>query len=406
MDLRVWQTLAEPRHEELVRLAREADGKDVAAVARLRKVCADAEIVRAALMLGEARRKAVAKFGRERAATLWADPAGVEMATSLAVAEHKRERVPVFMSGFVLTDVCCGIGGDAMSLAAENDVVAVDSDPVRAWMAGRNAGCRSVVADATEYEPSEGPVHVDPARRDERSGSRSWRLEDMRPGIDVVRRLVARGWGGAVKLGPGADLEALGRVFPGSPIEIISENGVLVQCVVWIDMPFIGAPARHATLLRGGPDVRATERKAGTVSICGEPAAGAEGLPTAEGNRAARHVYEPDDSVERAELLGTLCEQAGAAMLHPRVGLLTSDVLIQSPWLTAFEVLEEMPWNERRVKLALEALGAGIVEVKTRGGAVDTDQAQAALRGKGDERLVVFVLRMGNAMRGIIARRM
>lgn len=405
MDLRVWQTLAEPKHEELVRLAMATVAKDVAAVSRLRKVCGDAEIVRAALMLGEARRKAIPKFGKERAATLWADPAGVEMATSLAVAEHKRERVPVFMSGFVLTDVCCGIGGDAMSLAADNDVVAVDSDPVRAWMAGRNAGCTSVVADATEYQPPDGPVHVDPARRDERSGSRSWRLEDMRPGIDVVRRLVTRGLGGAVKLGPGADLEAVGRAFPGNPIEIISENGTLVQCVVWIDMPFIGAAPRHATLLRGGPDVPAAERKAKTVSICGEPAAGAEGLPTVDGNRAARFVYEPDDSVERAELLGTLCEQVGAVMLHPRVGLLTSDALIQSPWLTGFEVLEEMVWNERRVKDALDSRRAGIVEVKTRGGAVNTDQVQQSLRGKGDEPLVVFVLRMGSAMRGIIARR-
>jgi hypothetical protein len=405
MELRVWQSLAEPKHEELVRLAMATDAKDVAAVSRLRKVCADAEIVRAALMLGEARRKAVPKFGKERAATLWADPAGVEMATSLVVAEHKRERFPVYVSGFVLSDVCCGIGGDAMSLATENDVVAVDSDPVRAWMAGRNAGCTSVVADAETFDPSQGPVHVDPARRDEKSGSRSWRLEDMRPGINIVRRLVARRWGGAVKLGPGADLQAVGRAFPGSSIEIISENGTLVQCVVWVDMPFIGKQSRHATLLRGGPDVPRVVRTGMTVTLSGEPSGDGDALPVAAEHRAGRYVHEPDDSIERAELLGVLCEQVGAAMLHPRVGLLTSDAKIQSPWLTAFEVLEEMVWNERRVKASLEARGAGIVEVKTRGGAVDTDVVQAALRGKGDQPLVVFVLRMGSAMRGIVARR-
>ena len=126
MDLRIWQTLAESKHEELVRLAMETDGKDVAAVARLRKVCADVEIVRAALMLGEARRKAVGKFGKERAAKLWADPAGVEMASSRMVAEHKRERFPALLDGFVLSDVCCGIGGDAMALATEKEVVVVD----------------------------------------------------------------------------------------------------------------------------------------------------------------------------------------------------------------------------------------------------------------------------------------
>ncbi len=405
MDLRVWQTLAESKHEELVRLAMGTDGKDVAAVARLRKVCADVEIVRAALMLGEARRKAVGKFGKERAAKLWADPSGVEMASSLMVAEHKRERFPVFLDGFVLSDVCCGIGGDAMALATDNEVVAVDRDPVRAWMAGRNAGCKSIVADAEEYELARGPVHVDPARRDERSGTRSWRLEDLQPGMDVVRRVVSGGWGGAVKLGPGADLAVVERVFPSQSIEIISENGSLVQCVVWVDTPLIAKASRHATLLRGSPDESSEVRRAKTVTLSGEPVRGDGGLPSSPENRAARYVYEPDDSVERAELLGVLCEQVGAAMLHPRVGLLMSDELIDSPWLTGFEVLEEMVWNERRVKSALEARGAGIVEVKTRGGAVDTDQVQSALRGKGEERLVVFVLRMGSGVRGIVARR-
>lgn len=406
MDLRIWQSLAEPMHEELVRLAMATDAKDVAAVARLRKVCADAEIVRAALMLGEARRKAIPKFGKERSAKLWADPSGVEMASSLVVAEHKRSRFPVFLDGFVLTDMCCGIGGDAMALAADNTVVAVDRDPVRAWMAARNAGCGSIVADAEEFAPGMGPVHVDPARRDERSGTRSWRLEDLQPGMDVVRRLVSGGWGGAVKLGPGADLAAIERVFPGSAIEIISENGSLVQCVVWVDTPFIAKAARHATLLRGSPDEASETREARTVTLSGEPARGDVELRISPQNQAARYVYEPDDSVERAELLGVLCEQVGAAMLHPRVGLLTSDALIDSPWLKGFEVLEELVWNERRVKSALEARGAGIVEVKTRGGAVHTDQVQAALRGKGDEPLVVFVLRMGSGMRGIIAKRL
>ena len=92
-------------------------------------------------------------------------------------------------------------------------------------------------------------------------------------------------------------------------------------------------------------------------------------------------------------------------MPHPRVGLLASDTLVESPWLTAFEVLDDMPWHERRVKDALDGLGVGIVEVKTRGKAVDPDVVQKSLRGTGEAKLTVFVLRFDRAIRAIIARR-
>jgi hypothetical protein len=218
----------------------------------------------------------------------------------------------------------------------------------------------------------------------------------------VVRRVVGSGWGGAIKLGPGVDLDEIGREFPDGRIEVISENGRLVQCMVWMDMPFAGKEPRRATLVRGVPEEPEAERAARTVSVAGT---GDEVAPETPGSVPSRWVYEPDDSVERAGLLGVLCETVGAPMLHARVGLLTSDALIESPWLTAFEVLAEMPWNERRVKGALEERGASVVEVKTRGKAVDTDQVQAMMRGGGDVPLVLFVLRFDRQFRAIVARR-
>jgi hypothetical protein len=307
----------------------------------------------------------------------------------------------VVRDGCAVTDMCCGIGGDAMSLVEKGEVIAVDRDPARAWMAARNAGCASVVADAAAHVAAPGPVHIDPARRDE-TGRRSWRLEDMSPGIEVVRPLVATGLGGAVKLGPGVDLAEIEGAFPNGRLEIVSENGRLAQCVVWIDVPFIGREPRHATLLRGLPDEPCEVRAARTVSIAGT---GLEPVPSVAECAPLRWVFEPDDAVERAGLLGVLCERVGAPMLHAQVGLLTSDAMVESPWLTGFEVLDAMPWHERRVKGALDALGAGIVEVKTRGKAVDPDVVQRGLRGRGDRALTVFVLRFGRGVRAIIARR-
>lgn len=388
---------------ELVHLAMATDTMSVAAVQRLRRVCTDAEVVRAALALGEARRRGIPKFGRARAAALWADPGGVEMATSAVVAEHKRDAMLVYWPGEPVMDVCCGIGGDTMALVESGEVIGVDREPVRAWMAARNAGCRVDVGDASGVGVDCRVVHIDPARRNEASGSRVWRLGGLQPAIEVVRDVVMRARGAAVKLGPGVDLEEVARWFPGSHVEVISERGTLVQCVVWINAPGVHRQ-RSATLLGGLPDEPAAVRKAKSWRMTGDPA-GEDSVPVAADNLPGRYVHEPDDAVERAGLLGTLCLRTGAAMVHARVGLLTSDVAVRSPWLTNFEVLAEMPWNQRRVKGALDGLGAGIVEVKTRAGVVGTDEMQMALRGAGDKSFVVFVLRLGRAIRCIIARR-
>ena len=384
-----------------MRAAMGVERGDVKGIAGLRKMCSDAEVVRAAMVLGEARRKAVGKFGVKRAATLWADPAGVEMATSTVVADYKDAIFNMLLCRNDAFDLCCGIGGDAIALAPTLDLTVVDSDPVRAWMAARNSGCPAICADATTIDCSAAAVHIDPARRSE--GRRLWRSEDLLPSLAEVRSIMDRTTlGGAVKLGPGADLEAIEGAFPNGMVDVISERGRLVQTVVWIgDLVLANPGSRQATLVMGQPGAQLPENSWVTIQ---EPVS-IEAPPATEDSRARRYVYEPDDSVERAGLLGALCAKLGAPMLHPRVGLLTSDVLLRSPWVSGFEVVEEMVWNEKRVKGVLEAHGAGIVEVKTRGGVVETDAMQGRLRGKGDAPMVVFVVRVGREVRAIIARR-
>mgnify|MGYP001399394498 CR=1 FL=1 len=48
---------------------------------------------------------------------------------------------------------------------------------------------------------------------------------------------------------------------------------------------------------------------------------------------------------------------------------------------------------------------AGIVEIKTRAKAADTDTEQKALRGDGATAYTVFVLRFGQAVRAIVCER-
>src|SRR5512135_479865 len=80
-----------------------------------------AELVAAALRLASGRRRGASKF--TRADRMWFEPTGLEQATAEPVARHKARR---FARGVV--DLCSGIGGDTLALAAVGPVLAVDAD--------------------------------------------------------------------------------------------------------------------------------------------------------------------------------------------------------------------------------------------------------------------------------------
>ena len=362
--LATWKRLLSDDHAALRDRAAMAEPTDVAAVAALRKL-ASPELVRAALALSEARRKAATKFP-DRAATLLADPEGVEVASSLATARHKAARWAQLGQANRVVDLCCGIGGDAIALTeAGLDVLGIDRDPVRAWMASRNADCETAVADAADVDVSGGLVHLDPARRS--SAGRAWRLADYQPGPTVIGRCVTAARAAAVKLGPGVDVDAL--PFAGE-IEMISESGRLVQAVLWTG------------------DLRRGERSA-TVLPHGATLTGAPS--DAPAGDWANYIHAVDPAVERARLIGALAASFDLVMPHPQLGLLSGDARIDTPFATGFELIERMAWRPKRVEAALRAMDAGAVEIKTRGGAVDPDAWQKRLSGEGDQRLTVFV---------------
>jgi hypothetical protein len=292
-------------------------------------------------------------------------------------------------------DLCCGIGGDAMGLVECGlAVTGIDLDPARAWMTRANAGCPAIAADVTALPLRDRVFHLDPARRDEAAGRRSWRLDDCHPGPAFMRDLLSRCPHGAVKLGPGVDapsLLAVGEATAASEVEYISEAGRLVQAVWWN-----GGLARHA--------VSATLLAAdgGTHTLAADNAPVGATIPIAP---ADRYVFTIDPAVERAGLIGQLCRSLNIAAVHPALGMLTSGRVIDSPWLTAFELLGQMAWRPDRVKVWLAAHDGGIVEVKTRGGAVDPDAAQRQLRGGGGRAFTVFVLRWDRKVVALIARR-
>jgi predicted XRE-type DNA-binding protein len=373
--LGAWPQVVAEGGASLVRAAQDiSDAGDVAAVMALRKR-GSAELVRAALELVTARRKAVAKLDAPQ--RLVADVEGVEQATSSDVARHKAQRFAELRADLVV-DLCCGIGGDAMALSRISKVVMVDWNPLRAWMAHRNAGAPVAAADVTTLKLGGRCYHIDPSRRS--AGRRKWRYRDCEPSPAFIARLSKSD--GAVKLSPAVEFSEL----PCGEIEVIGRRGRLVQAVLWT-----GRLARHQ---------RTATRIDDGLSFSGAP-----DLPVPT-EVPGTYVYTVDPAIERAGLLGALCQHCGLPTLHPLLGLLTSTQPAGSPWLTAFELIEAMPWRPRKVKQWLHSHGAGIVEVKTRGRVVDPDAVQAAVRGSGDTPFTLFILRFDRKIRALITRRM
>lgn len=370
----------------LLEAAAACDAKNVSEVARLRKTW-DAQAVAAALELSAARAKLGSKWG-DRAASMISDVPGAEMATSRRVAERKAARLGVVNgsggAGEPVLDLCCGIGADTGALERFG-VEAVDLDPVRAWMAGANAPAAQVTCGDAEDQKLEGRVvHVDPQRRSGRG--RVWRYEDLVPGPGFLERVAAEARGACLKLGPGVDRS----VLPAGELEVVSEEGRLVAAHLWS-----GACAEvHARAVLLG-DASAHE-------LTGE----AELTEAAPVRALGRYVYEADPAPERAGLLGVLCRELDAGVVHPGLGVLSSDALLESSWVRGFEVIERMPWRRERVRDAVRGYGGGVVEVKTRGGACDPDREQLALRGDGDRLLTVWVLRLGEKIEAVISRRL
>lgn len=370
---------------------------DITGLARLRSDFGD-EASAIALELILARRKAAEKFG-DAAETLIADVQGVEQASGQAVARYKAGRIRSTLgTGARIVDLCCGIGGDTVSLCeAGLMVTAVDREPTRAWMARHNSALRAdaVCMDVGDWSGTSiatggCAIHLDPARRNEGTGRRAWKLDDLQPAPTVIAGLIAHAGeaGASVKLSPGVDLQSLAALVGDTPYEVgfIAEHGRLVQAVLWTGK--LRQAPRSATLITCGQ----------THTLAGSPTH----APTGP---MRRYLHAVHPAVERAGLIGLLSGEHDAPLIHPKLGLLTSDAPIDSPWLTGFELLAELPWRPKKVRQWLGAHDAGIIEVKTRGKAVAPDAAAKQLRGKGETPYTVFVLRFDLRVVALVCRR-
>ena len=346
----------------LAAVAQAGDGESLLQLQERLRTDYPAALCRAAVATAQLRVAAHTKF--PQAARMFFDREGLEMATREEIARYRAAR---FAGCDPILDLCCGIGGDTLALAAHGRVIGVDTAPLRLEMARMNAAALGVDpdrilfvrADADHFSARAEAAFVDPARR--RSGRRVRAVEAYSPPLSRIARLRLTIPLVAVKLAPGtrpSDLPA------DAEIEFISSARQCREALV--SFPPLARTRRRATVLPG-PHVL-------------EEADPSD--PPAPVDTPGSFLHDPDPAVVRAGLIDRLAAHLDAWKLAPSTAYLTSDRGDASPFAQVFRVLWDMPFNLKRLKRALSLQDMRAEEIKKRHFPIEPEEMRRLLAAK------------------------
>ncbi|MEV7785903.1 methyltransferase domain-containing protein [Streptomyces sp. NPDC088106] len=379
--------LLTPEGRALLDEVRDTDpAHELAVATRLRREH-PAELVSAALGQARLRQRAVAKFGAEDARRMFFTPNGVEQSTRASVAAYRAEclRAKGVRS---VADLCCGIGGDAIAFArAGIRVLAVDRDPATCAAARANADALGLAglievreADVTEVDTAGyDAVFVDPARRSSPRG-RIFDPEAYSPPLSWAVSAALAAPVGLLKIAPGIPHEAIPAE---ATAEWVSDHGHVKEAVLWFG-PDVTPGARRATLLPALAGIYVTP---GTM------------LPDPEVRPVGRYLYEPDGAVIRAHLVAQVAEDLDGGLLDATIAYITADEHHPTPYATAYEITDRLPFGVKKLKALLRERRVGTLTVKKRGSAVEPEELRRKVLPKphGTASVTVFLTRVDGA---------
>lgn len=351
----------------------EAAGSDVsedgllATASRLRERH-DPGLVAAALTQVRLRERARAKFGAD-ADRMYFTQAGLEQSTRASVAAHRARRFADRLPGARVLELGCGIGADLIARARRGLAGdGVEIDPLTAEVARANVAALGLddlaavrVGDATKEDPDGfGAFFADPGRRTARG-----RVFDPRayePPLDVVLEKADRVPAACVKVAPGIPHEA---VPGGAEAEWVSVGGDVKETALWLG-ELAGDVGRRATLLSSD-----LQPQVWTLTP--------QGLDAPDVRAWGRYLYEPDGAVIRAHLVGEVAGLVGGGLADPHIAYITSDTLRPTPFASAYEIEDVLPFSVKRLRAELRRREVGVLTVKKRGSAVDVDRLRRDL---------------------------
>jgi hypothetical protein len=300
----------------------------------------------------------------------------LEQATHRGLSEY---HASLFRQGEKVVDLTCGVGGDLLAFAARGPALGFELDTERADYARWNLRALGLAGEVRQEdglawlrENGADYVFADPARRVD--GRRTLDPDAFMPDPFAVAEAAkdAKRW--AMKLTPMLPDETLSRLAPR--VEIVSFAGECREALVigGSDSPPAGVWAVHP------------ER---------EPLPG-DSPVYAEAEVAEGWLHDADPAAVRAHALGNF----GMAALGDSPGYLVGPSKVDSPWLRAYEVIDDVA--PKRLKAALKALEADVPVLKQRGAGQNLDALRKELRSFGKRKVAVAFYMKGASVRAAV----
>ena len=336
----------------------------------------------------------------------------LEQATSEPIARFKAGR---FSEAPAIADLCCGIGGDLISLAANHPAVGFDADPNIAFIANHNVRRAGLAAPilarqvesllesenlSRDFGIAENSwLHIDPDRR---TAGRTTDLAFFHPPAPVLESLIHRHHHCGIKLAPASRLpeswlQSLDRFVPFER-QWINHQRECKQQMLWTGNLAKYPGKRTATILdQTGAEVR-------TVIEIDEPKDQTETAAS-----CGTFLYEPLPAVIAARLQPTVALENDLKVLagpnDVESGYLTGNEFVSDRALATFEVIQSCGLRIDKVQSELDSLNIGTIELKYR----NLDQAAVQpfrkLKGRGEHPGTLVLIHTPEGRRALICRR-
>lgn len=337
----------------------------------------------------ELRQRAKVKF--EKGNDMLFTKRGLEQSTDEHIARYKSQQIP---EEYRVADLCCGIGGDLISLARQHRATGFDLDPVMCHVARHNCDVHGVSATVRQVDVTADPngltefnfIHADPDRRV--SNDRHTQVESYEPPLSLFEPLMDRGVPMCIKIAPGA--LATEHWMKQCKIEWIESRRECRQQVLWFGD---GVPAG----VRVATEV---DQSGMRWQVHGEMCE-----PESWTYSVKRFIYEPRPSVLAAGIAESVARQIGLDAIWPDVVYWTSEECHEARWASVFEVEDVMPFDVTAIRNYLAAKNVGRLEIKKRVADIDPEQLRGELKLKGDESRVLLLAGFNRKVTAIIARR-
>ena len=329
----------------------------------------------------------------------WVTDRALQQSTPWQVARLKAS----WLADRPVSDLCCGLGGDAMQFSRHNHVLAVDCDAQIASYASRNL--RADNSDSTEVvcanvltlqSQRDHWIHVDPDRRP--TEKRTTHPDTYLPSFDQIEMIFRNAkTGGLVKLAPAArfsDDKASALLNSSHRCWMSLSGSVREQTLI------VGEACDAAKKETGGRSAVSINR----VSDCVTFSVGADEYQSVlqsgiEWTDAPGDLLvDPDAAIRAAGLTESYARHFGLAALGGPSGFLTSSIRTCQNTLkelTSMSVVGHVLWtggyDEKRVKKAFRKAGWYAKAVKTRGSRVDPIVTAKRLADCGEKPVTLWI---------------